>query len=76
MTKIISFFIAALILTLTTSQTNPPKTYKVDLTLDQWNAVLDCVDKSQANHLQVKGVQELILPQLQKQLQADTTKKK
>jgi hypothetical protein len=55
-----------------TSQAPKPKDYTVTLSLPEWQAVMAVIDNSNANHLQVKEVQNLIVPQLQKQL-ADTT---
>lgn len=42
--------------------------------VQNWEMLLDCVDKSNAPHSQVKAVQDWIVPQLRKQI--DTTKKK
>jgi hypothetical protein len=53
----------------------PPKDLTVTLNIEAWQNIIDVIDKSNANHLQVKAAQEAILQQLQKQL-ADTTNKK
>lgn len=64
--------IAALAFISLTSQAPKPKEYTVTLTLQAWEVVMDVIDKSTAPHSQVKEIQQIILPQLQKQL-ADTT---
>ena len=69
------FVIAALLFISLTSQAPKPKEYTVTLSLQAWEAVLDVIDKSTAAHSTVREVQQIILPQLQKQL-ADTTGKK
>lgn len=67
----------SVILCITTSQVKPPtqKNLTVTLTLDQWNYVLDAIDKSNAPHANVKQILEWVTPQLNKQL-SDTTKPK
>lgn len=72
--KIISVCIASMVLILLPSQVSQ-KQYTVSLTLQGWEAVMDVIEKSNAGHLEVKAVQNLILPQLRKQI-ADTTTKK
>lgn len=66
------------ILCITTSQVNPTKQqkqYTVTLPIEAWQAIMDVINKSNEEHLKVVAVQNLIIPQLQKQL-ADTTNKK
>ena len=55
-------------------KTGEEKRYAVSLTLPEWQAVLNVIDQSNAPHSQVKAVQELLIPILNKQI--DTTKKK
>ncbi|MES2428252.1 MAG: hypothetical protein V4560_14830 [Bacteroidota bacterium] len=50
------------------------KTYKVELTLQEWQLILNVVDQYNAPHLQVKQVQDLLVPLLNKQI--DITKQK
>lgn len=53
--------------------TDEPKKLKVELSQDEWGAVLQVIDQSNAPHGQVKAVQEVLIKQLQAQV--DTTKK-
>jgi hypothetical protein len=53
---------------------NEEKKYKVELSIEQWNIVLQTIEESNAAHSEVKAVQNWIIPQLQQQL--DSTKKK
>ncbi len=69
------FLVACCILTALTSQSPSPKELTVKLSLPEWNAVMETINKSEAPYTQVVAIQNLIIPQLQKQL-ADTTKKK
>lgn len=55
-------------------KTNEEKLYKVELTLKQWQAVLEIIDQSNAPHLHVKEVQDFLVIPLNKQI--DTTKNK
>lgn len=67
------------ILCITTSQVNPTKQqkqYTVTLPIEAWQAIMDVINKSNEEHLKVIAVQNLIIPQLQKQLADTTTKKK
>lgn len=54
----------------------PTKEYVATGTVDQWNELLLTVEQSNAPHTQVVRVQQWLIPQLQKQAVADTTKKK
>lgn len=49
------------------------KTLRVEGDLQSWNILMDCLDKSNAPHTQVKAVQEWIRVQLNKQIK-DSTK--
>lgn len=49
---------------------------KAELTIQEWEVVLQIIKQSNAPHNQVKAVQELLIKQLQSQIKQDTTKKK
>jgi hypothetical protein len=49
------------------------KKLTVELSVQEWQQVLHVIDQSAASNLDVKSVQKMIVPQLQKQI--DTTKK-
>jgi len=50
-----------------------PKKLKAELTLQEWQVVLNVIEQSNAPHSQVKAIQELLIKQLQGQV--DTVKK-
>lgn len=52
-----------------------PKTLKVEFTTQDWNAIINVIEQSNAPYQEVKSVKENIIKQLQKQL-TDTTKQK
>lgn len=65
---------AILLFTLAGFKANEEKKLTVSLTLQEWQAVLNVIDQSNAPHLQVQQVQNLLIPALNKQI--DTTKGK
>jgi hypothetical protein len=67
-------FIALTLLTLLSFKTNEEKKLKVELTLSEWNAVLQVIDQSNAPHVNVEAVKKVLIDQLREQV--DTTKRK
>lgn len=67
-------FIALTLLTLLSFNTNEDKKLKVELTVNEWNAVLQVIDQSNAPHLNVEAVKKVLIDQLKAQM--DTTKRK
>lgn len=55
-------------------KTSEEKKYSISLTVQQWSLILEVIDKSNAPHQQVKMAQDLLVPELNRQI-ADTTKK-
>lgn len=53
-----------------TMSAQDPNKMTVTLMADQWNATLQVIESSQAPHVQVTAVQQLIIPQLQEQAKA------
>lgn len=51
------------------------KTYRVELTIEQWQTVVEVMENSNAPHQQVKAAQQWVIPQLQNQLKDTTVKK-
>lgn len=51
-----------------------PKVYTVKGSTEQFNALMHCLDKSNASHTTVTAVQQWLQQELQPQI-ADTTKK-
>lgn len=49
--------------------TDEPKKLKVELTEQEWGAVMQVIDQSNAPHAQVKAVQEILTKQLVPQLE-------
>ena len=52
-----------------------PKKFKVELTVEEWNAVYEVVDKSTAPHTQVEAVKKVIAEQINAQIKDTTIKK-
>lgn len=50
---------------------NPEKKYKVEVTLQEANALLYCLDKSNAEHLTVSVLSKLITDQVNAQIKTD-----
>lgn len=51
------------------------KKYKVELSIEQWQQVINVIDESNASNLQVKAVKSWIIQPLQEQLK-DSSKTK
>jgi hypothetical protein len=51
------------------------KKYKVELSIEEWNAIYEVVDKSTAPHTQVEAVKSILRTQLEPQLKDTTIKK-
>lgn len=64
------FLVALVILGLSTAfkLNEEPKKLKVELTAQEWQAVLDVCEQSTAPHIQVKSVQNAIVEQLKPQI--------
>lgn len=73
MKKIMSFLIAALFLF--SFKGEETKTAKVEGTIQDWNAVIQVMDQSNAPHQSVEAAKNFIISQVNAQL-ADTTKPK
>lgn len=67
-------FIALTLITLLSFNTAEEKKLKVELTINEWNAVLNVIDQSNAPHLNVEAVKKIMVDQLSAQI--DTTKRK
>lgn len=68
-----SFILIAVVILLTSFVSDETK-LKVELSQQEWGAVLQVIDQSNAPHAQVKAVQEIIIKQLQSQVDTNTKK--
>jgi hypothetical protein len=69
-----AILIALVLITLFSFKGNEEKKYKVEGTLEQWNAIYQVIDLSTAPHVQVEEVKKFLATQFAAQM--DTTKKK
>jgi len=69
------FTLMGVILIFTTSQQVPPKDLTVKGQLSEFQNLVNCLEQSNASHLNVQAALNFVVPQLQKQL-AGTTKPK
>lgn len=58
---------------LTLAQDSQEPVYKVELTAEGWNVVLEVINSSSAPHNQVVLVQQTLISQLQTQITSDST---
>lgn len=64
----------AIVTTLFLQSQQPPKTYRVEMTIQEWNAVMSVIDDSPTPGEWRKGVIRNMQTQLQQQMRTDSSK--